>query len=204
MSDFAGGSREKTIVFGIVAVLVAALVFLGFQLLPGSDDEGSASDSGTAADENASATGGGSVDDVMSLLPHSEADLATGAEAARQFIEAYGEVDPDESDEQRLDRLSPMVSEEFFGALEYEILGTPNSGSDQNPQRTSASATVTGIRNIGTESVIFEVEVRFLTDTGDDGGNAPLSYAVTMVPEGGGWVVYAFQDAALGNLAEEA
>lgn len=36
MSDFAGGSREKTIVFVIVGGLVVALLFLGFQLLPGS------------------------------------------------------------------------------------------------------------------------------------------------------------------------
>ncbi|OLT27817.1 hypothetical protein BJF83_17135 [Nocardiopsis sp. CNR-923] len=202
MSDFGGGSREKTIVFGIVAVLVVALVFLGFQLLPGSDD-GPASEPGTAAPE-ALGAGGGSVDDVMSLLPYSEAELATGAEVARDFMAAYHEVVPDESAQERLDRLSPMLSEEFFGTVENLVLTTPNSAVDRDPQRTSTSAEVTGIRNIGAGSVIYEVRVRFLTDTGDDGGNDPVSYAVTTVPEDGGWTVYAFQDAAIGNDGEAA
>jgi hypothetical protein len=48
------------------------------------------------------------------------------------------------------------------------------------------------------------VDVRYLTDTGDDGGREPESYAVTMVPEDEGWTVYAFQGADLGNDGEGA
>jgi hypothetical protein len=48
------------------------------------------------------------------------------------------------------------------------------------------------------------VDVRYLTDTGDDGGREPESYAVTMVPEDEGWMVYAFQGADLGNDGEGA
>jgi hypothetical protein len=202
MSDFSGGSREKAIVFAIVGALVVALVFLGLQLLPGSGDDESASGSDTQA--SGAPPESGSVDDVMSLLPHTEADLQAGAEAAQTFMAAYGEVDPDESDDQRLDRLAPMVSEDFFGAMENLILGAPNAATAQDPQRTSASATVTGIRNVGTDSVIYLVDVRYLTDTGDDGGREPESYAVTMVPEDEGWMVYAFQGADLGNDGEGA
>jgi hypothetical protein len=202
MSDFSGGSREKAIVFAIVGALVVALVFLGFQLVPGAGDDEPASDSGTGASGEAPTSG--SVDDVMSLLPYTEADLQAGAEAAQAFMAAYGEVDPDESDAQRLDRLAPMVSEEFFGAMENLILGAPNAATVQDPQLTSASATVTGIRNVGTDSVIYVVDVRYLTDTGDDGGREPESYAVTMVPEDEGWMVYAFQGADLGNDGEGA
>jgi hypothetical protein len=204
MSDFSGGSREKAIVFAIVGALVVALVFLGFQLLPGSGDDESATGADTGASGEPPAGGGGSVDDVMSLLPYTEADLQAGAEAAQAFMAAYGEVDPDESEAQRLDRLAPMVSEEFFGAMENLILGAPNAATVRDPQLTSASATVTGIRNVGTDSVIYVVDVRYLTDTGDDGGREPESYAVTMVPEDEGWMVYAFQGADLGNDGEGA
>lgn len=203
MSDFAGGSREKTIVFGIVAVLVVALVFLGFQLMSGSEGGDAASGSEQSATAEAPTGGGGEVDDVMALMPYSEAELRTGAETAQAFVAAYSEVVPDESDDERLERLSPMVSEQFFGALEDVVLGAPNAAAVRDPQQTSASARVTGVRNVGTESVIYEVEVRFLTETGDDGGNEPVAYAVTMVPEDDGWAVYAFQGAALGDGGDE-
>ncbi|ASU56360.1 hypothetical protein [Nocardiopsis dassonvillei] len=202
MSDFAGGSREKTIVFAIVGGLVVALLFLGFQLLPGSGGGEDPPASSPGGNGEPSAAGAGDLGDVMSLMPYSEEQLRSGAETARDFVAAYSEVVPDESGDERLDRLSPMISEEFFGTVEDLVLGAPNSATARNPQPTSASATVTGIRNVGTGSVIYEVEARFLTDTGDDGGNEPVAYAVTVVPEGEGWAVYAFQGAALGNVGE--
>lgn len=202
MSDFAGGSREKTIVVGIIAVLVVALVVLGQRLLSGPDEEEAA----PPPEASAGAEGGGGepVGDVLALLPYSEAELEAGAETARAFVAAYSEVDPGESDDERLSRLAPLLSEDFFGAVEEFVLSTPHSAAARGaPRATSAVATATAIRNVGSGSVIVEVEARFMTETGDDGGTEPASYAVTVVPEGGGWAVYAFQDASVGNIAEE-
>lgn len=194
MSDFTSGSREKVIVFGIIAALVVALVLLFRQLVGGSDDP-------DPAPEPVVAEGtGGPVDDVLALMPHSEAELRVGAEGAQGFVAAYTEVRPEETDDERLARLSPLVSEEFFGAVEALVIGAPTSAVPRgNPQALRSEAVVTGIRNIGEESVIFEVEVRFLTESGDDGGNDPVAYAVTMVPEEQGWAVYAFQGSAVGD-----
>ncbi|RKS06184.1 hypothetical protein DFP74_1808 [Nocardiopsis sp. Huas11] len=212
MSDFSGGSREKTIVFAIVAILVVALVFLGFQLVSGGDpasDPGQGTSVSPGAGAGDGEAGGGAprgepVDDVMAMIPFSEAELQTGAETARDFITSYSEARPEESDEERLDRLSPMVSEEFFGALETLVLNTPDAGLPQDPQQNDASTMVTGIRHIGTESVIFVVEVHFQANAGSEGANQPLpyAYAVTMVPQGGDWTVFAFQGAAVGNVGE--
>jgi len=200
MSDFTGGSREKTIVFGILAALVVALVVLAQQLLSGPDDEEA------APPPDASVQSGGSGDegvgDVMALMPYSEAELEAGAETARAFVAAYSEVRPEENGEERIARLSPMLAEEFFGTMEALILTAPNSATSRDAQRTSASASVTGIRNIGTSAVIFEVEARTLSDTGEEGDDEPLAYAVTMVLENDAWAVYAFQDASLGNDGE--
>ncbi|MEU0488550.1 hypothetical protein ABZ249_04930 [Nocardiopsis sp. NPDC006139] len=201
MSDFTSGSREKTIVIAIIAALVVALVLLFRQLSGGSDAE--EPDPGPGAEAPATQAPGEPVDDVLALMPHSEDELRAGAESARSFVAAYTEVRPEETDEERLARLSPLVSEEFFGAVEALVMGAPTSAVPRgNPQALRSDAVVTGIRNIGEGSVIFEVEARFMTDTGDDGGNEPVSYAVTMVPEEGGWAVYAFQGAAVGDIAE--
>ncbi|MGW8527062.1 MULTISPECIES: hypothetical protein [Nocardiopsidaceae] len=204
MSDFAGGSREKTIVFGILAVLVVVLVVLAQQLLSGQDDGEAASPAEASAGSGGNGGGGEPVGDVMALMPYSEAELEAAAETARAFVAAYSEVDPGESDDERLARLSPLLSEDFFGAVEEFVLSTPNSGASRGtPRRVTAEATATAIRNVGSGSVIVEVEARFMTETGDDGGTEPASYAVTVVPGGEGWAVYAFQDAAVGNIAEE-
>jgi len=204
MSDFSGGSREKTIVFGILAALVVALVVLAQQILSDPDEEAVPPTDASVESGEDGENRGGAVGDVMSLMPYSEAELEDGAETARAFVAAYSEVDPDEGDDERLARLSPMVSEDFFGTVEEFVLSTPRSGAARGaPQRVSAAATVTAIRNVGSGSVIVEVEARFMTETGDDGGTEPASYAVTVVPEGEGWAVYAFQDAAVGNIAEE-
>ncbi|MFD3684119.1 hypothetical protein ACFWTE_04735 [Nocardiopsis sp. NPDC058631] len=199
MSDFSGGSREKTIVFGILAALVVALVVLAQQILSDPDEEAA-----PPTDASVESGGGEAVGDVMSLMPYSEAEIRSGAEIARGFIEAYSEIDPDENSEDRLARLSPLIAEEFFGTVENLILTTPNSGTSRDPQRTSASAVVTGIRNVGTAAIIFEVEVRTLSDSGEDEASEPLAYAVTMVPEDDSWAVYAFQDASIGNDGEGA
>lgn len=201
MSDFTSGSREKVIVIGIIAALVVALVLLFQQVMGGSDPDDPSSAPETAID----ATGGSgeAVDDVMSLIPHSEEELRTAAETARDFVAVYSEVRPEETDQERLSRLSPLIAEQFFGTVEDLILNAPAGATPRDtPPGLQTSARVTGIRLIAPDSVIFEVEVRFLSETGDDGGNDPVAYVVTVVPEEGGWGVYAFQGATVGNEGE--
>ncbi|MDE3723154.1 hypothetical protein PWG71_17315 [Nocardiopsis sp. N85] len=201
MSDFTSGSREKVIVIGIIATLVVALFLLFRQLVGGSDTE----EPSTAPETAIDATGGSgeAVEDVMALVPHSEEELRSAAETARDFVAAYSEVRPEETDDERLSRLSPLIAQEFFGTVEDLVLNAPTGATPRDtPSELRASARVTGIRLIAPDSVIFEVEVRFLSEAGDDGGNDPVAYAVTMVPEEGGWGVYAFQGAAVGNEGE--
>ncbi|CAL9507294.1 hypothetical protein SUDANB121_03578 [Nocardiopsis dassonvillei] len=201
MSDFTSGSREKVIVIGILAALVIALVLLFRQLMGGSEAEGP--DPGTAPQAPAAQGSGEPVGDVLALMPHSEDELTAGAETARDFVTAYSEVRPEETDEERLARLSPLIAEDFFGTVEDLVLGAPHSAAVRGtPPELRVSATVTAIRHIGPDSVIFEVDARFLSETGDDGGNDPVAYAVTVVPGEGGWKVYAFQGAEVGNEGE--
>ncbi|NYI96561.1 hypothetical protein HNR12_002838 [Streptomonospora nanhaiensis] len=200
MSEFTGGtSRERVLVTAIIVTLVAAAVFLYVQLTGGDDpDEGSnsADSSGTSG---GAAEGDRPVGDVMALLPHTEEQLSAGAEVARDFVAAYATYDPDEDPQERMDRVTPLVGEDFVGQLETLMLSPPTAGSRQDAPATTASAEVVEIRNVGSESVIFVVDANLSAETGGAGETQTASYAVTVVPENGEWRVYGFQDASLGD-----
>mgnify|MGYP001178148693 CR=1 FL=1 len=198
MNGFTGGSREKSIVIGIFVVLVIALVLLFRQLTSGSGAAGSAeaptNSSDTAEQE------GEDVGDVLALLPHSEEELQRGAEVARDFTQAYTESRPDENEDDRLDRLTPLAADDFLGALEVQVRSSPTSGTPSGPlPQTTSAATVVGIRTIGDSSAVFLVDAETATDSQGDIENQTLSFAVTVVPEDGDWAVFAFQDASVGD-----
>lgn len=203
MNEFTGGPREKVLVTGIIFALVIVLVLLFLQMMSGSGPEGTEA-ANTAPEPTAEPDDPSvedvedtAVDDVYALLPYTQEELAGAAGVAREFAVAHAETDPDESHEDRLDRLREFTGEDLSNQLDTLILTPPNAAGPLQP--TTAVAEVVSIANVGEESVTYLVDTHTTTETNGEVETGTVTYSVTLVREGGEWRVFAFGDASVSN-----
>lgn len=203
MNDFTSANREKVIAAGVILALVIALIVL-FQQLGGdtSAQEAGGSDP-TATDSPVPGTdplaATEPIEDAYALLPHTEEELGGAAEIAREFAIAYSVVDPDETHDDRLDRLRDLTAPNLASQLDVLILPPPLAGSDHGSNAASAVAEVATISNVGDRSVTCLVETHITTETTDGVTSGSITYAVTLTAGDGDWAVLAFEDATMGN-----
>ena len=138
--------------------------------------------------------------DIYRLLPFQKVDFANAADLAQRFTAAYGTYSFKDDPQAHAKRLRPMVTAD---------LGTQLAVSDSAPglitQRqqdqeiAQATASIDGIRSIGSTSLIFLVTGRQQDTKAGVTSQNSQQYAVTVSRSGASWEVYAFAPAGTGQ-----
>lgn len=181
----AAAAASRTVVVTTVAAVCAAC-----GLLPQATRHaaGRAQNEHQAAAPRRAATGPAS---PAAVLPVSPASLQTAAAVAARFAVIYDTVPPG-GPGAWLARLHPIVTGQLYGAL-ARAAATPGL----LPRETgSARVTLEKVRVLAAGSVTFIVT--FAPPAA--GGPGMPSLAVTVVPAGGGWLVYDVEPASAGDL----
>ncbi|MCW2863835.1 MAG: hypothetical protein JWP48_5543 [Actinoallomurus sp.] len=203
--------RQRKLLFaGLVVVLAAAGVFLtigsGSHRHAGAGRASTPTPAPTVPQAGVSAppvTGPppspGSYD-IYSLLPFTQKDFTTAADMARRFTAAYGTYRFDEDPAAWVTRLRSMVIPDLATQLQQGAAAPGVLAQRKQDQEVSTSdATLDSIRDIGKDQLIFLVTGRQHITKGGKASDASQQYAVTMTRSGGGWVVYAFAPADVGD-----
>ena len=174
-----------------IVVTTVAAVCAACGLLPQAPRHaaGRAQDEHRVAAPRNAATGPASP--AAALMTVSPASLQSAAAVAARFAGMYETV-PQGGPGAWLARLRPIVTGQLYGALARAV-ATPGL-----MPRGTASARVTSekVRVLAAGSVIFTVT--FAQPPAHSRGLSSL--AVTVVPAGGGWLVYDVEPASAGNL----
>jgi hypothetical protein len=138
--------------------------------------------------------------DIYSLLPFTQKDFTTAADTARRFTAAYGTYRFDEDPSAWVTRLRTMVVPDLATQLQQGA-ATPGVQPQrkQDQEVSTSDATLDSIRDIGKDQLIFLVTGRQHITKGGKASDTSQQYAVTMTRSGGGWVVYAFAPADVGD-----
>jgi hypothetical protein len=138
--------------------------------------------------------------DIYSFLPFSRKDFNAAADAARRFTAAYGTYRFDEDPRTYVGRLRGMVTTELAGQLERDASAPGVLDQRRQDQEVSTSdARLDSIRDMGKDRLIFLVTGTQHIRRGGDASDTSQQYAVTMTRSGGGWAVFAFQPADIGD-----
>jgi hypothetical protein len=203
--------RQRKLLFaGLVVVLAAAGVFLtiGGRSHRHADAgrTNTPAPTPTASQAGASAppaTGPspspGSVD-IYSLLPFSQKDFGTAADVARRFTAAYGTYRYDEDPNAYVNRLRGMTTNELATQLQQGA-ATPGvlAQRKQDQEVSTSDVTLDSLRDMAKDQIIFLVTGRQHITKGGKTSDSTQQYAVTMTRSGGGWVVFAFAPANVGD-----
>jgi hypothetical protein len=201
--------RQRKLLFaGLVVVLAAAGVFL---TIGGGGNRhartGHASTPTSAAPTpttSAPAVSGpppspGSYD-IYSMLPFSKKDFTTAADVARRFTAAYGTYRFDEDPKAYIDRLRGMVTPDLATQLQQGAAAPGVLAQRKQDQEVSTSdATLDSLRDMAKDQLIFLATGKQHVTKGGKTSDTSQQYAVTMTRSGGGWVVFAFAPADVGD-----
>jgi hypothetical protein len=202
--------RQRKLLFaGLVVVLAAAGVFLtiggGSHRHAGAGRTSTpaptptASQAGTSAPPVAAPQPSGSVD-IYSLLPFSQKDFSTAADVARRFTAAYGTYRFDEDPNTYVDRLRGMATSDVATQI---LQGAEAPGvlaqRKQDQEVSTSDATLDSLRDMAKDQFIFLATGRQHVTKGGKTSDSTQQYAVTMTRSGGGWVVFAFAPADVGD-----
>ncbi|GAB2837861.1 hypothetical protein GCM10027176_47840 [Actinoallomurus bryophytorum] len=203
--------RQRKLLFaGLVVVLAAAGVFLtiggGSHRHAGAGRTGTPTPTATASQAGASAPPAagstpspGSVD-IYSLLPFSQKDFSTAADVARRFTAAYGTYRYDEDPATYVARLGGMATPDVATQIQQGAVAPGVLAQRKQDQEVSTSdATLDSLRDMAKDQFIFLVTGRQHITKGGKTSDATQQYAVTMTRSGGGWVVFAFAPADVGD-----
>ncbi|PRY01936.1 hypothetical protein [Allonocardiopsis opalescens] len=159
-------------------------------------------DAAEPAEGGASASGGAEAD-VFAWFPVDREELLAAAAVAEEFAVEYTRFDYRESVEDAVARMNELSTEEFAGGAASAGGGAAREERVTAQTVTTSTATIDAVRDMSASTVIFEVGVR--TSTAEAGG-APQDDAenllVTVVYEGGAWLVYDLAPADVGNQGE--
>lgn len=138
--------------------------------------------------------------DIYSLLPFSQKDFDTAADVARRFTAAYGTYRYDEDPRTYVGRLQPMVTGNLAIRLQRDsaVPGLLDQRKQDREVSTSDSR-LDAIRDIEKDQIIFLVTGTQHISKGGNKSDTTEQYAVTTTRSGGGWVVYDFQPADVGD-----
>jgi hypothetical protein len=203
--------RQRKLLFAGLVVLLAAA---GVVLTLGNGSRGHAgaahrkaplaATSSPVAPAGAPATTGpppspGSYD-IYSLLPFSQKDFTTAADVARRFTAAYGTYRYDEDPRAYVGRLQGMVTSDLATQFQRDSSAPGLLEQRKQDQEISTSdAHLDALRDVEKDQIIFLVTGRQHITKGGKASDTSEQYAVTVTRSGGGWVVYAFQPADIGD-----
>lgn len=138
--------------------------------------------------------------DIFSMLPFTRQDFTTAADVARRFTVAYGTYRYDEDPKAYIARLRPLVTADLAAQLQRDSAAPGLLQARQQDKETSTSdARLDSIRDFQKDQIIFLVTGTQHIGKGGSSSDATEQYAVTVTRSGGGWVVYAFQPADVGD-----
>ncbi|MCW2944498.1 MAG: hypothetical protein JWR24_1215 [Actinoallomurus sp.] len=202
--------RQRKLLFaGLVVLLAAAGVFL---TIGGGTGEHARATHGNTPSATASASSATSVPpvtgpppssgsyDIYSLLPFTQKDFTAAANVARSFIAAYGTYRFDEDPKTYVGRLQGMVTSDLASQLEQDSSAAGVLAQRQQDKEVSTSdAQLDSLRDMGKDQLIFLVTEKQHITKGGNTSDASRQYAVTVIRSGGGWVVFAFAPADVGD-----
>jgi hypothetical protein len=138
--------------------------------------------------------------DIYSLLPFSQKDFTTAADVARRFTIAYGTYRFDEDPRAYIDRMRSLVTPDLATQLQQGAVAPGVLAQRKQDQEVSTSdSTLDSIRDMGKDQIIFLVTGKQHVTKGGKTSDTSQQYAVTMTRSGGGWVVFAFAPADVGD-----
>jgi hypothetical protein len=202
--------QRKWLFGGLVVVLAAIGVFLtvggggGGHHRARAERTGTPTPSAPPSTSSAVPVGGptptpGSYD-IYSLLPFSQKDFTTAADIARRFTAAYGTYRYDEAPQAYVDRIRNLVTPDLLNQLQQGAAAPGVIAQRKQDQETSTSdATLDSMRDMSKDQLIFLATGKQHITKGGKTSDSSQQYAVTMTRSGGGWVVYAFAPADVGD-----
>jgi hypothetical protein len=133
-------------------------------------------------------------------LPFPPARLQAGAALAARFAVLWDSWSWRQAPAAWLAALQPMAAASLYPAL-AQAAGTPGVLAQRAATRQAATATVTSaaIRDLEPGSVTVTVAVAQVITSASGTSQATASLAVTVVPSGGGWLVWDIEPASAGN-----
>jgi hypothetical protein len=138
--------------------------------------------------------------DIYSLLPFTQKDFTTAADVARRFTAAYGTYRFDEDPQAYLNRMRGLVTPDLANQLQQGAAAPGVIAQRKQDQEVSTSdATLDSIRDMAKDQLIFLATGKQHITKGGKTSDSSQQYAVTMTRSGGGWVVYAFAPADVGD-----
>ncbi|MFB9839265.1 hypothetical protein [Actinoallomurus acaciae] len=138
--------------------------------------------------------------DIYSLLPFTQKDFTTAADVARRFTAAYGTYRFDEDPQAYLDRMRNLVTSDVLNQLQQGAAAPGVIAQRKQDQESSTcDATLDSIRDMSKDQLIFLATGKQHITKGGKTSDSSQQYAVTMARSGGGWVVYAFAPADVGD-----
>jgi hypothetical protein len=213
-------SGQRRLVF---VVVVIALVGLGFYLVKGHGSGGSPAAAPSTSQSSASqssgstpaqgippssvpaatpvSTAGGA--EIYQWLPFTSADLSAAAQTTVTFAKDYVTWSYAESAAAYGAKLSPLTTAQELATLKsgYSTAGVAGQRT-ADKQVSTGSGTINSIRSFGTApvSITFVVTIsQQVTSTQPATTAPPQQYAVTVVSQGGTWLVNDIELSALGN-----
>jgi hypothetical protein len=138
--------------------------------------------------------------DIFSLLPFSQKDFNTAANVAQRFTIDYGTYRFDEDPKTYVGRMQNLVTPDLANQLQQDAAAPAVQQQRQTDQEVSTSgARLDSIRDIAKDQLIFLVTGTQHITKGGKTTDSSQQYAVTTTRSGGGWVVYAFAPADVGD-----
>jgi hypothetical protein len=138
--------------------------------------------------------------DIYSMLPFSQKDFTTAADVARRFTMAYGTYRFDEDPKAYVDRMRGMVTPDLATQLDQGAAAPGVLAQRKQDQEVSTSdATLDSLRDMAKDQLIFLATGKQQITKGGKTSETSQQYAVTMTRSGGGWVVFAFAPADVGD-----
>ncbi|MCY9787739.1 hypothetical protein KIK06_28060 [Nocardiopsis sp. EMB25] len=143
--------------------------------------------------------------DVLTWFPFEEAELREAGATARAFAEAYGTIDYSQSPEAYFGAMEELATDEYAEILaDTSRVGAFWEEMSEAEAVAEGRAEVDRVRTFGEDSITFVLTAQSITETGDAQFDENLGeFAVTVVREGGTWLVFDFQPADVGQFGEE-
>jgi hypothetical protein len=153
-----------------------------------------------------SARSGSPVDpgQLEQLLPFTRNQITDAAELARRFTAAYATYRYDESPEQYLQQLTPMMSPQLRAPIWLTATDPTLRAQRQRTQAvTTGQVRLETIRSLGPSSIIFEVTAFQRTTTFRATGTETTHYSLTVIRHDNRWLVYAIELTTTGDNGDQ-
>jgi hypothetical protein len=140
------------------------------------------------------------VPSLSTLLPFSSARLQAAAALATRFAAAYQTWSWQQPPAAWLAGLQPMTTPSLYGELaQAAVISGVLAQRNATRQAATATATAAQIRDLTTGSVTMIVAVSQVITSTSGTTQATASLAVTLTPQGSGWLVWDVEPASAGN-----